>query len=215
MAQDKSAEDVKAEIVAAFPPGTGELFYELLNNVANLHLIWKDYRILYGTSQERIELLNWAAGEFFGLLDDVIRHDVVMRIARLTDPARSMGHDNVSLERIVDGLNQHVEPSFVKELRVKLQELRTYCEPIRQLRNRFLAHEDMASALKYHPDPLPGISRAFIEGALKQTRDIMGHMEQKFLGSPTSHEYIISFANAERLVFVLESAREHAKRRNR
>jgi len=215
MKRHQTSDEVREEILTAFPEGTGELFHELWTNVAHLHLNWKNYRSLFGTSPERIELLNWAASLFFGLLDGILRHDVVLSIARLTDPPRSAKKDNVSLARLIDTLTPFIDTALVDELRSELNNLQSYCKPLRQLRNRLLAHDDLATALQYHPDPLPGINRAYIEGVLEKIRKLLGDIEEHFRGSRTSHQYVISSNDGESLIFALESAREHEKCRRR
>ena len=149
-----TAEEVRNEIIAVFPGRLGELYFELRNNVSALHLNWQNYRVLYGVSSEKIDLLNWAASSFFGLLDDILRHDILMHIVRLADPPQSMGRDNASLERLVNELSVSADVNLVQTLRTKVQEFQTHCYPIRQLRNRILAHGDLATALQYHP-PIP------------------------------------------------------------
>lgn len=211
MARYLSAEEVKKGIIAAFPANAGELYYELHNSVSTLQLNWQNYRALFGTSPERIDLLNWAASSFFGLLDDILRHDVFMHIARLSDPPQSVGRDNASIERLINELSVNAEATFIKGLRTKLKDFQEYCSPIRQLRNRILAHEDLATALQYHADPLPGISRAFVEDVLGKIRDIMNEIERKYFDATTDFRDIISQDDANSLISVLERAKEHDK----
>jgi len=211
MKRYQTSDEVQEETLTVFPEETGELFHELWTNVAHLHLNWKNYRSLFGTSPERIELLNWAASSFFGLLDGILRHDVVLAIARLTDPPQSAGKDNASLARLIVMLTPFIDTTLADEFRSGLEDLQAYCEPLRQIRNRLLAHDDLATALQYHPDPLPGINRAFIEGVLEKIRKLLGDIEERFRGSRTSHQDVISSDDGESLIFALESAREHEK----
>lgn len=206
---------MKTEFIASFPSGTGELAHELWRIIANLHLNWKNYRALFGTSPERIEVLNWAASSFFRLLDGILRHNVMLAIARLTDPAKSRGHDNTSIEKLIELLKPSADPEFLKVWNQKLAALKTYREPLRKIRNRLLAHDDLATSLRYHAEPLPGISRAYIEGALEQIRDLFGDIEEKFRGSRTHHEVVISHDDAESLIYVLENARKQEEQRKR
>ena len=210
-----TSDELEKEILTAFPEGTGELFHELLTNVAHLHLNWKNYRSLFGTSPERIDLLKWVASTFFGLLDGILLHDVVLAIARLTDLPRTAGKDNASFGRLLEMLTPHIDADLTDELRSELDDLQAHREPIRQMRNRLLAHDDLATALRYHPDPLPGISRAYIEEILERVRSFLGNIEEHFLGSRISHELVITSNDSESLVFALESAREHEKCRRR
>jgi len=76
---------VKAEFVQCFPAGAGELACELSWSITHLHLKWKHYRSLFGTSQERIDLLDRAAPALFRWLETIMRNDVVLAITRITD----------------------------------------------------------------------------------------------------------------------------------
>lgn len=209
--------EIREKILTAFPEETGELFYELWINVAHLHLNWKNYRSLFGVSPDRIDLLKWVASTFFGLLDGILLHDLVLAIARLTDPPWTAGKDNASFGLLLEMLTPHIDPRLTDELRSELDDLQAHCEPIRQTRNRLLAHDDLATALRHHPNPLPGISRAYIEEILERVRNLLGNIEEHFLGLPTSHERILlgKHDDAESLVIALQSAREHEKCRRK
>ena len=215
MKRHSTPDEFRENILSVFPEGTGDLFHNLWTNVAHLHLNWKNYRFLFGTSPERIELLKWAASSFFGLLDGILRHNVMLAIARLMDPPQSAGKDNASLARLIDRLKPSIDTVLFDELRSELKDLKALCEPLLQIRNRLLAHSDLATTLQYHSDPLPGISRAYIEEVLGKIQKLLGEIEEHFRGSRTSHQYVISSNGGESLIFALESAREHEKCRQR
>jgi hypothetical protein len=69
-------------------PNLGPAFYRLWNDCAWLHLKWREYRSVFGTTEERIDLLNAAARGFFGVAQDVLWQDVILHICRFTDPRR-------------------------------------------------------------------------------------------------------------------------------
>lgn len=213
MGRHLSPYEVKSEIIAAFPPDCGELFYELQNDVSNLQLNWQNYCSLYGTSPERIELLKWAADILFGLLDSTMRYDVILRIARLTDPLATGGHDNASLPQIVARVSPHLSAPSAQRLKDQLDELSTYCDSIRDLRNRLLAHDDLATTLQYHANPLPNLSRTDIEGALERIRNLVNEIEKRYLSSTTHFQQVLSTRDAESLISILKKAREQEKQR--
>jgi len=66
---------------------------ELLGDYNRLKVIvtdafvhWVTYRQLFGTSPERVELLNRSAGGFFHSVQSLFMNDICLRICRLTDP---------------------------------------------------------------------------------------------------------------------------------
>ncbi len=202
----RSADEVKAEFVQCFPGGAGELACELSWSITHLHLKWKHYRSLFATSMERIDLLNRAAPALFRWLETIMRNDVVLAITRLTDPPRTGKHANASLERLVELIEPHVVDSVaLAGWKSDLAVLKTAVEPLRDLRNRFLAHDNMATALDYHPLPPPGFSRADVEALLERIRGLFESIEEKFCGSHTPHESVDA-QGGEQLIASLERA---------
>ncbi|MEM3432777.1 MAG: hypothetical protein QXU79_00690 [Candidatus Micrarchaeaceae archaeon] len=210
-----STEETRKRFLSSFPEGMGALAHCLWNEIVHLHLVWKNYRILFGTSPERIDLLNRTAPVFFALLERALRHDVIMRIARLTDPPcsdRAGKKANASLQRLIADLDPYLDAEFTAELRLEMQELQERCKPIRNLRNKLLAHPDLAAMLlKYRLEPLPGISRADIEEMLEKIRGLMGKIEKRFLGGVTQYQDTVTIGDAEALVVALERAQEQVQ----
>lgn len=212
MKRNQTPEEVKEEILRVFPKRAGKLFHQLLTDVTILHLNWQNYRTLYGTSSERIDLLNWAAPLFFALLDGILLHDIIMAIARLTDPSKTGRHQNASLENLLNKLVPSLQSNLAHQWRSELKDLNAHCALIRKIRDRIIAHNDLGTALQYDPDPLPGISRAYIESVLEKIRKFIGDIEEHFRGIRTSHYHVFTCNDGESLIYALESAREYKKR---
>jgi hypothetical protein len=100
MAEHKTREQVRYEHREVMGSILGPLYHALYEEVTWLHAKWQQYRALFAESPERIDLLNKVAGFFFQVIQDVLWEDVVLHIARLTDPARSAGKDNLTLLRL-------------------------------------------------------------------------------------------------------------------
>jgi hypothetical protein len=201
----RSSAEVKAEFVASFPPTTGELAYELSSSITFLHLKWKLFRALFGTSQERIDLLNQTAPAFFAYVGQIMFNDVVLAIARLTDPPGTGKHENACLARLITLLAPHIGATELAGWQSDLALLHTAVEPLRETRNRYLAHDDLATTLNYHPRPMPGVSRTQVETMLRRIRGLFESIEEKFRGSHTSHEFIDA-DGGEQLIATLQRA---------
>ena len=211
----KDSDNVAEIYRKAFPPGSGDLFFRLWNDVVFLHLDWATYRSLFGTSQERVDTLNWAAGQFFNTVYRVLWNDIIMRIARLTDPATSgSGRDNASLQGLLKKLEGKVPPNLATDWDADLSSLRSAAGKIRVLRDRTLAHADLKTALHYDENPLPGISRAYIEELLLVIRKLMNAVERHFRDVSMHFEWSIPApGDAESLIAVLEMAQRGSKAR--
>ena len=128
-----------------------------------MHIKWGQYRQLFAQSQRRVDLINQAAGHFFRILQDALFEDIILHLARLTDPAQS-GHkhksqDNLSLWR----LQMLVPETLSVEVADLVQEALAACSAPRVWRNKRLAHRDLTVALATADDPLSGISRGDVE----------------------------------------------------
>jgi hypothetical protein len=141
------------------PAAVDEVFRELKTELTWLYGRWIIYRQLYAHSKRRIDLLNESASAFFYVIRDALADEIQVTISRLTDPAKTGRHDNLTFEQLqlrVDGCGGQ---ALATTLRPLLTQLRDKCSAIRAHRNKRLAHLDLGTALKNTPDPLPGVSR--------------------------------------------------------
>ena len=99
---EMTSEESKAENVQAMGKDLGELYTALWLEVARLHTKWGEYVELFGTKESRIDLLNEAASDFAGKLQDSQFRDVLLDIACLTDRAMIAGHENLSVQGLPD-----------------------------------------------------------------------------------------------------------------
>src|SRR5262245_20632655 len=96
----RTAEEARAHSIELMGPELGEIYAALWQEVAWIHSKWAEYVVLYGTKESRVDLLNRAAPRFARLIQDTLWEDVVLHIARLTDPPKSTGKHNLSLQSL-------------------------------------------------------------------------------------------------------------------
>jgi hypothetical protein len=82
----RTSDEAKIERIAKMGEELGELYDALWQQVAWLYQKWGEYVVLFGTKPSRVELLNLAAPKFFRIVQDTLWKDVLLHIARLTDP---------------------------------------------------------------------------------------------------------------------------------
>jgi AbiU2 len=201
-----SADQVRAAKLAAMPASLGELHYALWNEVAWLHLKWKNFRALFGTSAKRVELLKQTAPAFFHHLQGVLWEDVLLHISRLTDPPESMGHANLTLRRL---------PSLITDpqLRARSESLVNFALEMsrfaRDWRNRRLAHKELPPLDGGHPQPLVPTSRQHVEETLAAIREAMNLIELHYQKSTVAYEHSVEPpSGVEALLFYLEKGLE-------
>jgi hypothetical protein len=202
MEGDMSSEELLEQACRAMGPELGSVYHALKSELVRLHMKWRQYRLLYAESPERIEVLNQAASHFFGILQEVLLEDVVLHIARLSDSEKSVGKENLSFRRL---------PSLIsdKDLAVEVGSLvgsaLTACGFARDWRNRRLAHGDLALALASSKDPLPGISRADIEGAMLSIRTLLNRLSGHYIDSEVIYQLLITNGGGvDSLVYYLQ-----------
>ena len=100
MADEQTADQVRKEHLDKLGPQLGPIFSELRDDLAWLQVKWGEYRELYGTSPERIDLMNSAAGLFFRILQDTLWEDALLHLCRLTDPAVMGNKQNLSINAL-------------------------------------------------------------------------------------------------------------------
>jgi hypothetical protein len=199
MAQEHGPEEVKQRYVAVMGKELGQVSHLLSNECVWLHWKWSDYVILFGSKQERIDLLNKAAPAFFKLVQDAMWEDVLLHLCRLTDPAKSCGKHTLTLQRLPDLVSSAIR----HDVQSLLQEAVRKCEFARDWRNRHIAHRDLGRALNEHSVPLAPASRKGVKDALEAIVRLLNYLEERQCDSTTFYEGISPHGNAESLLCVL------------
>ncbi len=205
MAHERSPEEAQAEIINAMGRELGSIFYALYKEVVWVHAKWKEYRELYGTNGDRIKLLNRTAGFFFKIVQDSLWEDVLMHIARITDPPKSFGKHNLTVQLLPELISE-------KELLSEVNELAKNCVDksafAREHRNKRLAHRDLIHATEPSAAPLNGISRAHVEEMLEALRSIMNKIDGHYRDTEVAYDHFIAHSGGEALYFSLKRAEE-------
>jgi len=202
MKRNYTAEEVRAKYVDLMGADLGQLYHELQNEVVWVHRKWHEFKELYGKKSERIDLLNKIAPHFFWLLQKVLIDDVLLHLARLSDPPQSVNRDNLTIRRLAALVPDADLKNRVEEL---IQEALTKCKFARDRRNRRLAHSDLQTSRNEHPAPLLNASRQDVEWALESMRDLLNCLELYFCQSEVSYQLVIAPGGADSLLSCLEA----------
>ena len=212
MGSHKSTENVEQEHLQAFGPTLGPLYHALHNEVIWLHAKWLEYRKLYAQSEERIDLLNGTAAFFFRVVQDVLWDDVLMHIARLTDPPKQKKFENLTFRRLPEAVP---DQPLANELRKLVKNALERSQFARQWRNKHLAHSDLSLAIDGKATPLPGVSRLHVEEALSCFREILNRLHVSYLNGEVAYDRFLTNEDAEALVHHLAVAARFDKRQRR
>jgi hypothetical protein len=197
--------ELRDEHLRVLGPELGPLYSALWSEVAWLHAKWNQYRALYAESPDRIDLLNEVAGFFFRVIQNVLWEDIVLHVARLTDPLQSAGKDNLTLLRLAETVK---EPALSFELKNLGKQAQSAADFARAWRNKHLAHRDLALAVDDRAaTSLPGISRKEIGRALVGAGRVLNKIESHFWQSETAFAQVIpGGGDAETLADYLQAA---------
>jgi hypothetical protein len=199
MGARRSAEEVEQERLNVLGPDLGPIYYALYEEVTWLHAKWKQYRQLYATP-ETVDLLNRIAGFFFRVVQDVLWEDIVLHVARLSDPPKSMGKANLTLRRLPEVIQLQELAAEVKNLVEEVQRESAFA---REWRNRRLAHRDLSLALDFEAEPLQGVSRDQMERALSAIRAVLNKVQGRFWKSEVAFQHFLAHDDAAALTYYL------------
>jgi hypothetical protein len=163
----------------------------LWQEVQNIHFTWRLHRQLFGTSPDRIQLLNRFGGIVFGCLQRLLQHHVPLSIFRLLDPATQRGgrDENLCLERLATVVMGNC-PSLGAQLNDRLTRIRGYMEPFGDLRNKVIAHNDLRTTPARYDGTsnVSGPSREITESVLGEVREFMNGVQRHY-GEGESYYY--------------------------
>ena len=191
-----------------------QTFKELERQFILVNLKWKIYNQLFTVSHEQIDLLNQAAPTFFAMCQSTFVDDVMLALARLTDPAQSYvrggASDNLSLEQLLSQFNPILSPELKDKLDKQAASVKTQLDPFKKIRHKRLAHTDLVVALDAAQNPLPNIGIADIDAALRGVSRLLNIIGSHFdPNSETSHTNVIMNDDGKTLIFLLEQAKKY------
>ena len=196
------ADDSRAPYVAAMGERLGEQFHALWLDVTWLHIKWSQFVEIFGATPERIDLLNRAAPSFFRIVEDIFWQDIMLHLTRLTDPAKSLGKENLSIIGLADLISDAETSESVRTF-VKIAKDRTkFC---RDWRNRHIAHRDLSLALREDASPLESASRDDVGEALASISNVMYTVRRAYMGSSPTFQAGHTIGGAMDLLRVLEA----------
>ena len=200
MNSSDSQQETQDNLISLMGVELGRLFYAMQKELVWLHVIWQEYRVLYGTSPAQLQIANRAAGFFFRIVQDELWDSVVLRIARLTDSQKSMGKPNLTIRAFPDLLSdQNLKQELDDLISISLKK----AEFAREHRHKRLAHNDLAQAIE-SSTPLNGISRRNVEEMLESLRNVMNRLDAHYRNTTFMYQHFVADTGAERLLRVLD-----------
>lgn len=198
---ERTAEQALAENIRTMGKDLGELYSALWQEVAWVHSKWAEYVQLFGVKESRIDLLNRAAPRFARLLQDSLWEDVLLHIARLTDPPKSMGKSNLSIQALAPHVS---DPTVRGEIEKLVSEAVARSDFCRDVRNRHLAHRDLLLALARGAEPLKAGSRSSVRAVLQTLSSTLNALAKYYLDSTTMFDFETGAGGSLSLLYVID-----------
>lgn len=192
--------------MAAMGNELGELFSMLWQELSGLYVKWHQYVALFGTTPERIELMNRVAPKLTYTIQKTLWRDILIHLSRLTDPAetkqRGQIKPNLSINRLAELLKDGSDYQTINDLEAKAK---ANCEFARDWRNRVYAHRDLDIATNQHCTPLAHASRASVKNALEALADLLNRIARNYKLPTTLFDFDGTGAarEAEHLIHVI------------
>ena len=118
----------------------------LTNDLIWARYYYNEYKKLYAVSELRVSLLNEIAPSFFRLIQDMLWDQMILSLARLTDPYVKGSNRNLSAH-VLQKLATENHWSFTGEISNLLKEVDNISKSIFNRRNKLIGHRDLLTAL--------------------------------------------------------------------
>jgi hypothetical protein len=209
----QTAAQAKEKYIAKMGDKLGPQFHELRQEVIYISRKWMEYVALYGTKPSRIQLMNATAPVFFRTIQDVFWDDMLLHIARLTDPSETGKCSNLTLQNLPDLIADEKLKAKVAPLVKSALDQSGFC---RDWRNKLVAHRDLDTAINGTADQISGGSREQVDKLLKTMAEIMDAIELHFMEATTHYRFDGDSGRAKDLLFFLDDGKKrHEERRAR
>jgi AbiU2 len=205
MAESYTGDEVRERYIEAMQQELGDVYFVLFNDCTWLHLKWQEYKTLFGTDAETVELLNGTAAGFFFVVQESFWDDILLHICRMTDPASTFGKENLTVQRLPD-----LAPAIAAELHSLIAIARDRSQFARDMRNRRIGHRDLLVALGRHSKPIDPGSRVRVVAAIDAISDVLNCVERHFCGGEgVLYSFVSQLGDAGALLSALRRGIAH------
>lgn len=197
----RTAAESRADYEQAMGLELGAIYAELVQELCSIYLIWGQYKILYGTKETRVDLLNQASGSFFRIVQDCLFDQVLLSISRMTDQPSIRGHQTLTVQRLADLVPDATLADTVKAKVALALKAEEFC---RDWRNKRIGHNNLEHRLDPSAKPLKDATRLKVDAALAALANVLNALASHYLDSETAFEHVLPMhPDAEGMLFVI------------
>jgi hypothetical protein len=180
------------------------IYEQLYSQVSLLTFNWLTYKKLFSVDQEQIDLLDRTGRSFFQAYHDTLLNDVLLSLSRITDNPKSAKGARISLRRLLLHLDLNVDPVFTSKFKTLIEQAEQDCVPVRQHRNKQVAHLSLDTVVNSRLNPLPDLNVKQIDDALGKVQKALILYSLTVLDESHLFEPIQAVRDATSLLFFLQ-----------
>ncbi|WP_343652297.1 hypothetical protein [Stenotrophomonas sp.] len=196
----RSMDEIRSKYISSMGQELGASFYELYRKLVELHVVWQQYRQLFGGDPDTVHMLNRASGLFFKIVQDELWDSVLLGVSRMTDPPTTGKKKNLTIQSLPELISDAV---LQGDVRILCDKALAAAEFAREHRNKRIAHQDHDYLSNRNSDPLSGISRAAVEEMLASLRAVLNRLDLHFRDNTVMYEDFVDESGARLLVHKL------------
>lgn len=182
MSENFTPEEAQKRNIEKMGEDLGTLYSLLWQELARLHQVWEEYIVLFGTNQERFDIMNKSAPHFFNIAQQAFWEKIILGVARITDRPKTFGKSNASMAGLGMLLEDKQLANKFREAMENVEKETGFC---RDWRNRIIAHKDLQHQIDGTLKPLLPASRLGIKNALKSLSKALNVVSLHYLDSTT------------------------------
>src|SRR4051794_11153097 len=111
----------------AIPVELQPLWNVLYNETVAVHAKWQMHKQLFASGQDRLDHVKKIALQFFQVVELGIKHDVILALARLSDPEENRHQTNAVLRRIIAVVKSLGADDLQAQLEIIAKEFDNHC----------------------------------------------------------------------------------------
>jgi hypothetical protein len=185
---------------SAMGPALGDLYFLLWQELSWLNFTHTEFKQLFADRSDHIELMKRYGRDFFSLVERLLWHDLFLGLCRIADPPRSVGKDNLTVQRVPPLIS---DPSLRADVQLLVESAASRTAFARDWRNRQIAHRDLLKSMDPVLHPLSPATRQDLDDSMLALEKVMNAVQLPFLNSTTSFGVIQAERGARELMYHL------------
>jgi hypothetical protein len=171
MESDDMRPEERFGYVETMPEEIRNLFLELCAIVVDIHLRWE---FLSGLTKDRMNayLFKDAIPTSYNVISSSVADTIIMSICRLAVGSGYRGQLHLTLKSFTKKCCSIPELKGLQLKRLQ-QKFETACDPFREQRNRRIGHNDLATVMRQHKQPLLNVSIPEVDSVLRIASEIL------------------------------------------